>query len=132
LFVRSALYPSGSANAADYYIGVNGENILGPGCAYDELIINVLDPVTFNPMRNTSGSAYGSYNCQGMAYNREFNFHFSVGDTSGRRKAKDFLEYIVPEGAYVAIRSNTYPYGPNTYAAAWAADTDQAIRCITI
>jgi hypothetical protein len=123
LFVRSALYPSGSANAADYYIGVNGENILGPGCAYDELIINVLDPVTFKPMRNTSGSDYGSYNCQGMAYNREFNFHFSVGDTSGRRKAKDFLEYIVPEGAYVAIRSNTYPYGPNTYAAAWAADT---------
>ncbi|HET9747306.1 MAG TPA: C25 family cysteine peptidase, partial [Chitinophagaceae bacterium] len=123
LFVRSALYPSGSANAADYYIAVNGENILGPGCGYDELIINVLDPVTFKPMQNMSGSDYGSYNCQGMTYNREFNFHFSLSDTSGRRKAKDFLEYIIPEGAYVAIRSNTYPYGPNTYAAAWAADT---------
>jgi hypothetical protein len=34
LFVRSALYPSGSTNAADYYIGVNGENILGPGCGH--------------------------------------------------------------------------------------------------
>jgi hypothetical protein len=122
LFVRTALYPSGSPNAADYYIAVNGENILGPGCAYDELIINVLNPVSFKPMQNTTGVLYGSYNCQNMEYNREFNFHYSMKDTATRKKALDFLRDIVPDGSYVAIRSNTYPYAPNTYASVWKAD----------
>ncbi len=124
LFIRTALYPAGSANAADYYIAVNGENIVGPGCAYNELIINVFDPISFQPMRNTTGVLYGSYNCAAMDYNREFNFHYSMLDTASRRKARDFLEDIVPEGAYVSIRSNTAPYpGINTYAATWQADT---------
>ena len=123
LFIRSALYPAGSANAADYYIAVNGENIVGPGCAYNELIINVFDPISFQPMRNTTGVLYGSYNCAAMDYNREFNFHYSMLDTASRRKARDFLENIVPDGAYVSIRSNTAPYpGINTYAATWQAD----------
>jgi flagellar hook assembly protein FlgD len=59
-----------------------------------------------------------------MAFNREFNFIFSLGDTASRRKIREFLENIVPEGAYVVIRSGTYPYpGVNTYASAWKADT---------
>ena len=123
LFIRTGLYPTSSGNAADYYIAVNGENILGPGCAYNELIINVLDPVTFKPMLNTNGNLYGSYNCQNMNFNREFNFHYSLGDTASRRMARDFLENVVPDGSYVAIRSNSAPYpGYNTYAAVWQAD----------
>ena len=130
LFIRTGVYPTSSPSAADYYINVNGENSVGPGCGYDELIINAFDPVSFQPMRqNATGDLYGSYNCQGMAFNREFNFIFSVKDTAGRRKAREFLENIVPEGAYVAIRSGTSPelpggwYPLNTYAAAWLADT---------
>ena len=126
LFIRTGIYPTSSPSAADYYINVNGENSVGPGCGYNELIINVFDPVSFQPMRNTNGNLYGSYNCQGMAYNREFNFMYSVGDTASRRKAMEFLENIVPDGAYVAIRSGTSPALPgwpiNTYAAEWAAD----------
>jgi len=129
LFIRTALYPTGSANAADYYIAVNGENIVGPGCQYNELIINVFDPISFKPMQNTvtGPGLYGSYNCQGGAYNREYNFHFSMGDTASRRLAREFLQNIVPEGAYVAIRSNTSPYSwvPNTYAPVWQADETQ-------
>jgi len=127
LFIRTGIYPSSSPNAADYYINVNGENSVGPGCGYNELIINAFDPISFQPMRNTTGSLYGSYNCQGMAYNREFNFMFSLGDTASRRKAREFLENIVPEGAYVSIRSGTSAalpgWPPNTYAPEWAADT---------
>lgn len=125
LFIRTGVYPTSSPNAADYYINVNGQNSVGPGCGYNELIINVFDPVSFQPMQqNATGDLYGSYNCQGMAYNREFNFMYSLGDTASRRKAREFLENIVPEGAYVAIRSGTYPYpGVNTYASAWRADT---------
>jgi hypothetical protein len=49
---------------------------------------------------------------------------YSLGDTASRRKAREFLENVVPEGSYVAIRSGTYPYpGVNTYASAWQADT---------
>ena len=128
LFIRTGIYPQSSPSAADYYINVNGENSVGPGCGYDELIINVFDPISFQPMRqNATGNLYGSYNCQGMAYNREFNFMFSVGDTASRRKAREFLENIAPDGAYIAIRSGTSPGLPgwaiNTYSAAWAADT---------
>ena len=124
LFIRNGQYPTSSPNAADYNINVNGQNIIGPGCSYDELIINVFDPISFQPMHNTTGNLYGSYNCQGMAFNREFNFHYSMADTSGRRKARDFLQNTVPDGAYVAIRSNTspYPWAPDTYASVWQAD----------
>ncbi|HET6723795.1 MAG TPA: C25 family cysteine peptidase, partial [Chitinophagaceae bacterium] len=124
LFIRNGVYPTSSPWAADYYINVNGENIVGPGCGYNELIINVFDPISFQPMQNTTGELYGTYTCQGMAYDRQFNFIFPIGDTASRRKARDFLENIVPEGAYVTIRSGTYPYpGVNTYASVWKADT---------
>ncbi len=124
LFIRSGQYPTSSPNAADYYIIANGHISLGPGCGGSELIINVFDPISFEPMRNTTGNLYGTYTCQGMAFNREFNFIYSVGDTASRRMAREFLENIVPEGAYVTIRSGTLPYpGYNTYAAVWKADT---------
>jgi hypothetical protein len=123
LFIRTGIYPTASPNAADYYIAVNGENTLGPGCYYNELIINVLDPVTFHPMKNVTGSDYGSsFLCS--AFDRGNNFLFSLGDTASRRKAREFLENVVPDGSYVAIRSNSAPWDAgNTYAAAWAADT---------
>jgi hypothetical protein len=124
LFIRSGQYPTSSPNAADYSIVANGHINLGPGCAYNELIINVLDPISFQPMGNPTGNLYGSNTSCGFSYDREPNFMFSVGDTASRRKAREFLENIVPEGAYVAIRSNTAPYpGYNTYAAVWQADT---------
>ena len=123
LFIRTGIFPTASPNASDYYIAVNGENVLGPGCNYNELIINVLNPVTFHPMKNVTGSDYGSsFLCSG--FDRGSNFLFSLADTASRRKAREFLENVVPDGSYVAIRSNTAPYnGGNTYAAAWAADT---------
>ena len=52
LFIRSGAYPTSSPNAADYYITVNGEISVGPGCGYNELIINVFDPISFQPMQN--------------------------------------------------------------------------------
>ena len=124
LFIRSGVYPTSSPNAADYYINVNGKNSVGPGCGYNELIINVFDPVSFQPMQNTTGTLFGSGNFCGFSFARGFNFLFSLGDTASRRKAREFLENIVPEGAYVTIRSGTYPYpGVNTYASVWKADT---------
>lgn len=122
LFIRSALYPTGSPNQADYSIAVNGDAYVGPGCNYDELIINVFDPVTFKPWQNTTGTLYGSsYAFCGSQ--RDYNFHYYLYDTAWRRKAQNFLENIVPDGAYVVVRSNTSPYGGNTYAPVWRTDT---------
>ena len=124
LFIRSGQYPTSSANAADYFMNVNADISVGPGCAYNELMINVFDPISFQPMQNTTGTLFGSGNFCGFSLNREFNFLYSMGDTASRRKAREFLENIVPEGAYVTIRSNTAPYpGINTYASVWKADT---------
>ncbi len=108
---------------ADYTITVNGEIIIGPGCHYNELMINVFDPVSFKPWRNdATGTLYNSSGTCGTQ--REFNFHFFVGDTLWRRRVQNFLENIVPDGAYVSIRSNTSPDNSgNTYAAEWRADT---------
>ena len=126
LFIRTALYPTGSPNQADYSIAVNGDAYIGPGCAYNELIINVFDPITFQPWKNSvGGGLYGSSPfCAGSL--REYNFHYYLSDTASRRKAWNFLENIVPDGYYVAIRSNTSPelpgYPSNTYAPVWQAD----------
>jgi hypothetical protein len=79
-------------------------------------MINVFDPVSFQPMQNFSGTLYGSNtSCGPFVYNREYHFLYSLGDTASRRKAREFLENIVPEGAYVIIRSNTYPLSWSKY-----------------
>jgi hypothetical protein len=122
LFIRTAMYPTGSPNQADYSIAVNGDAYIGPGNNYDELIINVFDPISFQPWRNVSGTDYNSSPMSGSL--REFNFHYFLSDTLWRQRARNFLENVVPDGFYVAIRSNTAPYpGINHYAATWRADT---------
>jgi hypothetical protein len=128
LFIRTAIYPAGSPNQADYSVAVNGDAFVGPGCYYNELIINVFDPVTFHPWTNPGGTTFGSNTtCAGSQ--REYNFDYSLGDTASRRKALAFLTSIVPDGYYVVIRSNTSPYPelawapPNTYSAEWRGDS---------
>jgi hypothetical protein len=128
LFIRSAIYPAGSPNQADYNIAVNGDAYIGPGCSYDELIINVFDPVTFKAWKNNATSdLYGSQQvCPGSQ--REYNFLFPyMSDTNRRHRAYTFLHDIVPDGYYVVIRSNTAPElswsGGNTYAPVWQSDT---------
>jgi len=123
LFIRTGIYPTSSPAQADYTITVNGDNFIGPGCNYNELIINVFDPVTFRPWRNVTGTDYNSsYAFCGTR--REYNFHYFLTNTDWRHRAQVFLDTIVPDGSYIAIRSNTAPYHTwNTYAAAWQADT---------
>ena len=122
LFIRTAVYPTGSANQADYSVAVNGDAYVGPGNNYNELIINVFDPVSFQPWKNISGTDYGSSVMNGSL--REYNFHYFLSDTLWRQRARNFLENIVPDGSYVVIRSNTAPWmAGNTFAAAWQNDT---------
>ncbi|HEU4858975.1 MAG TPA: hypothetical protein VFT15_04030, partial [Chitinophagaceae bacterium] len=70
-----------------------------------------------NDFSSGTGGLYGSSLavCGGL---RTHNFLYSLADTASRRKAMNFLENVVPDGAYVVVRSNTYPYdhNANTYA----------------
>ena len=126
LFIRSAMYPTGGQGDADFTITVNGEILHNGGCNYDELIINVYDPKSFQPMLNDfssgTGGLYGSNGICGPL--RIHNFLYKVSDTGWRRKAINFLENVVPDGAYVVVHSNSYPYpGLNTYSKVWRGDT---------
>ena len=109
-------YPTSSPNAADYYITVNGDISVGPGCAYNELIINVFDPISFQAnAKHYRISLYGSGALLWLFTITGNLILFSLGDTASRRKAREFLENIVPEGAYVAIRSNTCALSRSKY-----------------
>ncbi len=128
LFIRSSIYPTGGTYNTDYNVTVNGEILHNGGCNYDELIINVYDPKSFAPMQNdySANNGFGLYEsivseCGPL---RTKNFQYLLSDTGWRRKAMNFLENVVPNGAYVLIRSNTYPYaGVNTYSHVWRGDT---------
>jgi hypothetical protein len=122
LFIRSGIYPTASSMQADYTVSVNGDNFIGPGCNYNELIINVFDPVSFKPWYNPTGTLYNSSGLCGTR--REYNFHYFLSDTMWRNRARNFLDNIVPDGYFVVIRSNTAPFDAgNTYAPVWLSDT---------
>ena len=125
LFLKNTTFPTGSPNQGDYVNSINGSNILGPGCEYDEVIFQVIDPVTFRPWRNDFTGATGLYGSSlaTCGSTREYNFEYPLGNAAARKRAMDFVNQI-PAGSFVIVRSNTYPDDAfNTYSSAWKADT---------
>jgi Peptidase family C25 len=126
VFIRTGIYPTASPYQADYTLTVNDNLTFGPGCNYNELMINIFDPVTFEPWANpvTAGAGlYGSSN-SACGTQRQYNFHYFLKDTLWRRRAQNFLDNVVPDGAYVIIRTNTSPTNSaNTYVPVWKSDS---------
>ena len=125
LYVRNAIYPTGSGMQADFTITYNGITVVGPGCNYNELIFNVFDPVTFKPWKNDFTGPTGLYQSElaTCGTQREYNFDYLYTDPVNRKKAMDFLD-VIPDNAYVVIRSNVGPnQGDNVYIDQWKADT---------
>ena len=128
LYIRNTSYPYGNGGQSDdgFSTYVNGGQYdVGPGCAYNELIINVYDSVTFRPWLNDYSSGSGLYGSMrstcGSA--REYNFEYSLGSVAGRKAAMDFLN-MLPIGTYVELRSNTDSnFAGNTYVNVWKSDT---------
>ena len=122
IFARNAIFPTAATQAADYTVSVNDDAFIGGGCYYNELIFNVLDGRTMKAWLNVGGTQYGSL-LSTCGLLREHNFEYSVGDVPGRKKAMDFMDTI-PNGSFVVVRSNTYPYpGTNIYSSVWRGDT---------
>jgi hypothetical protein len=109
---------------------MDDQAIPGAGCEYNELIFNVVDPVTFKAWKNDytgSTGLYGSKKIGGcITGGRTYNFLFSYADAANRKKAMDFMD-AVPNGYYVVVRGNVSPMRPtdvaNVYMDQWKADT---------
>ena len=114
IVIRQAVYSATYNEDQDFQTVVNG--IAGPAsaCVGVSLIFNVYDPITLLPLYNQpvpstvqSGNLGGF---MGSAFycgssNRAWNFEFPMLDTSGRRPARDFLNWI-PQGYIVTARLN--------------------------
>ncbi len=125
IYIRNAIYPTGSGLQADFVITTNGVALVGPGCNYNELVINVFSPITFNPWKNDFTGPTGLYQSElsNCGTQREYGFDYLYTDAVERKKAMNFLDSI-PNGAYVVIRTNTSPnQNGNVYIDQWKADT---------
>jgi hypothetical protein len=129
IFVRNGVFPQTSPDGA-YFTGTinDEEGFIMPGCQYNELMINVIDPITFKAWKNDADPGnvpfglHGSFppTCQP---GRFYNFQYSIHDTLWRGRAKRFLDNVVPDGHIVVIRSNTSPnVSGNTYVSTWQSD----------
>lgn len=126
IFVQNGVYPTTSDQGSFYHASLdNGHNFLGPGCNYNEIIFNIVDPVTFKPWKNDFSGPTGLYKSIRAVCGdtREYNFQFFINNATERKKAMDFIDQI-PAGSYVIVRSNSSPsVSGNTYADAWKSDT---------
>ncbi|HZH35734.1 MAG TPA: C25 family cysteine peptidase, partial [Flavisolibacter sp.] len=122
IFIRNGVFPATSNQNSFYYVYINGQPVLGPGCGYDELIFNVLDAKTLKPVANQYANGSGQYNSNpSCAADRKYNFMFTVTQATGRKNAMDFLAQV-PSGSYVIVRNNGSP-SVNTYPDVWMSDT---------
>ncbi len=125
LFVNNGVYPTASGNGGAYVNSINGEDILGPGCTYDEVIFQIIDPRTFRPWKNDYSGSTGLYNSfmATCGTDRIYNFEYLLSSALTRKHAMDFLD-IIPDGYYVIARSNTNPSPEgNHFVDTWKADT---------
>ncbi len=129
LTIINSVFPLSGKNDADFQIKINGLTVTAAACLGSSVIFNLFDPVTLKPYYNqpspsTSGSgSYGMFmgssdNC--VKQGSEYNFEFSYLDTTGRRKMRDFMDWI-PNGLLVTLRLiHDDPYTQT--AALWKAD----------
>ena len=112
LFVRQGTWVSSTSQEAGLSVAINGVASIRNTCWFQSVVFNVFDPITFAPWINTTtgvadayrGGKFGSAanNCSNS---RRWNFEYRWDSLSSRKRAVDFLEDTVPDGAYVVVRS---------------------------
>ncbi|HRH59339.1 MAG TPA: C25 family cysteine peptidase [Chitinophagaceae bacterium] len=113
--IYNAVFPISGTQPSEFSVLINGQFISASACVGHSVIFNVFDPVTLQPLYNqavpsTTGSGvYGGFMGSGGTCNdndksgTQFNFEFSYLDTTGRRKMRDFMDWI-PAGYIVSSR----------------------------
>lgn len=134
LIMMNAIFSTSGQYAADFQIQINGKTITSSSCIGHSVIFNVFDPVTLQPYYNQAvpstipsgnfGNFMGSAApCpDGIKTGTELNFEFSYLDTTGRRKMRDFMDWI-PAGSLVTARLIfDKPYDQNPFVDTWKSD----------
>jgi Peptidase family C25 len=145
LFVRSGAWVTSTTQEAEMSVAVNGEPYIRNACMFSTLVFNVFDPVTFKPWENQTVGGQGLYGSwlNDCFPGREHNFEFRYAvhtpgipaniqtplDTADRHKAMNFMDNVIPDGAYVVVRgfvldSNRFgPTWPQANVNHWKNDT---------
>ncbi|RPD50725.1 C25 family cysteine peptidase [Paracnuella aquatica] len=125
LFIKNGVWGTATGQEGDLIVNVNGASYIRNTCHYG-IIINVFDGRSFKPWSNALVAGQGLYgslppNCGASRIN---NFEFS-NDTSGRRKAFDFISAI-PNGSYIVVRNQLYSdFSKNQYVDQWKLDENR-------
>ncbi|HRI20974.1 MAG TPA: C25 family cysteine peptidase, partial [Panacibacter sp.] len=132
--INNAIYPTSGKQPSDFQIKINGQTITASACLGHSVIYNVFDPVTLQPYYNqatpsTNGSGiYGGFmgsagTCNDVSKSgTEHNFEFSYLDTTGRRKMRDFLDWV-PNGYIVTARLILdEPFNATPFIEVWKND----------
>lgn len=122
LFIRNAVWGTATGQEGDLVVNVNGASYIRNTCHYG-IIINVFDGKSFKPWTNAAEGGQGLFGSllPTCAITRINNFEFS-NDTSGRRKAYEFLKSI-PDGNYIVVRNQFYNDSTkNQYVDRWILD----------
>ncbi len=132
--INNAIYPTSGTLSADFQIKINGQTITASACLGHSVIYNVFDPVTLQPYYNQASPSptglgiYGGFlgsalTCDdGIKSGTAFNFEFSYLDTAGRRKMRDFMDWV-PVGSLVTARLILdEPFGSTPFIDVWKND----------
>lgn len=132
--IVNSIFPLSGTQAADFMIQINGQTSTASACLGHSVIFNIYDPVTLKPFFNqgtpstnpsgTYGGFMGSaFPCNdGIKSGTETNFEFSYLDTTGRRKMRDFMDWI-PSGYFVTARIIfDQPYDQQPLVDTWKKD----------
>lgn len=104
LFIKNGAWITATGQEGDLVVNVNGGSYIRTVCNFG-IIINVFDKNTFKAWRNREVNGQGLYGSRSSACapSRNYNFEFN-NDTAGRRKAMEFLRFVVPNDNYVVVR----------------------------
>jgi hypothetical protein len=120
LFIQHSIYPTSGDEDNQFSVAVNGSIITWSACVGSSIIFNVFNPLTFEPVLNTSLPYNSGPICDPT---RRYNFEYSTQYASTRKNAMDFLDNFVQDGYYVVARK-IYDQGNADWApTVWANDT---------
>jgi len=131
--IANSIYPVSGTNDIDFSVQINGLTVTASACLGHSVIFNVFDPVSLKLLYNQAvpstqpSGVYGKFMgsaamCDTRHIGVEHNFEFSYMDTTGRRKMRDFMDWI-PNGYLVSVRLIfDKPYDQNPFVDTWRKD----------
>jgi flagellar hook assembly protein FlgD len=123
VFIKNGVWVTATGQEGDLVVNVNGSSYIRSVCNFG-IVMNVFDKNTFKPWQNETINGQGLYGSRASncAPSRMYNFEFN-NDTSGRRKAMEFLRNVVPDDDYVVFRIIPFTNSAsNEYIDKWIND----------